>query len=81
MIVFFRLTTTLALLIAIAWLFFDPKFDSAFATAIALAAVIALYIAPTKKKRLSNQSQSVTEHSTGIQAGGDVNISTNKIPK
>jgi hypothetical protein len=78
MIFIFRLITTLALLIAIIWLCVDPKFDSAFATAIALAAVIALFVSTKKTKRPRNQSQVVTNHSSGIQAGGDVNMGSNR---
>lgn len=76
-----KFITALGLLIALAWLYFDPKFDSAVATAMALAALIALFVAPVKKKRSSNQSQSVTDHSFGIQAGGDANIGSKEIPK
>lgn len=74
MIFIFRLITTLGLLIAITWLCVDPKFDSAFATAIALAAVIALFITAKKIKRSPSQSQVVTNNSSGIQAGGNVNM-------
>lgn len=81
MIIFFRLITTLALLIAIAWLYVDPKFDSAFATAIALAAVIALFVTTKKMKQSPSQSQAITNNSTGIQAGGDVKIGPNKTSK
>lgn len=75
-----KLITALGLSIAIAWLYIDPKFDSAVATATALAALIALFVIPTKKKQSPNQSQTVTERSTGIQAGGDVNINKSKLP-
>ncbi|MES1998926.1 MAG: hypothetical protein V4446_06410 [Pseudomonadota bacterium] len=74
MILIYRLITTLGLLIAITWLYVDPKFDSVFATAIALAAVIALFITTKKMKRLPSQSQVVTNNSSGIQAGGNVNM-------
>lgn len=78
MIIFFRVITTLAFLIAVVWLYSDPKFDSAFAAAGALAAVIALFVIPKNKKKQPNQSQTIKGDSTGIQAGGDVNI---KFPK
>lgn len=74
MIFIFRLITILGLLIAITWLFIEPKFDSVFATAIALAAVIALFITTNKMKRSPSQSQVVTNNSSGIQAGGNVNM-------
>lgn len=74
MIFIFRLITTLALFIAIIWLYVDPKFDSAFASAIALAAVIALFVTTKNTKRASKQSQVITNHSSGIQVGGDVNM-------
>lgn len=74
MIIFFRVITALALLIALVWLYSVPKFDSAFAVAASLAAVIALFITPRNKKKPSNQSQGIKDGSTGIQAGGDVNI-------
>lgn len=78
MIFTFRVITIIAFLIAIIWLYSDPKFDSAFATAGALAAVIALFVIPKNKKKQPNQSQTIKGGSTGIQAGGDVNI---KFPK
>ena len=81
MIIIFRLITTLALLIAITWLYVDPKFDSVFATAIALAAVIALFVTTKKLKQSPSQSQVVKNNSTGIQAGGDVNIGSNQKSK
>lgn len=77
-IIFFRVITIVAFFIAIIWLYSSPKFDSAFAAAGALAAVIALFVIPKNKKKQSNQSQRVKGGSTGIQAGGDVNI---KLPK
>lgn len=75
-----KVITTLGLLIAIAWLYVDPQFDSAVATATALAALITLFVVPSKKSRTSNQSQLVADHSTGIQAGGDVKIHVDKLP-
>jgi hypothetical protein len=74
MIFFFRLITMLAFIIAFVWLCVDPKFDSAFATAIALASVIALFVTSKKMRSSPSQSQVVANHSSGIQAGGDVNI-------
>ena len=71
MLIFFRITTILALLVALVWCYSDFKFDSAFAATIALAAVIALFI---KREKKPNQSQRVRDGSTGIQAAGDVNI-------
>ncbi len=73
----FKLITTVALLIAFIWLIDDPKFDSAFATAIALAAEIGLFVTDKKVKQLPNQSQAVSNHSNGIQAGGDIHIGAN----
>jgi hypothetical protein len=74
MMIFFRLITVLALLIASIWVCLQPKFDSAFAFAIALAAVIALFIPSISKKKLPNQSQQLKDGSFGIQAGRDVSI-------
>lgn len=74
MIIFFRIITVVALVIALIWLYSDPKFDSAFAVAIALAAVIALFITPANKKKQPNQSQKIKDGSIGVQAGRDVKI-------
>ncbi len=73
----FKLITTGALLIALIWLFADPKFDSAFATTVALAAVIGLFVTDKKVKKMPNQSQVVANNSNGIQAGGDIHIGAN----
>ena len=84
MIFLFRTITSLTLFIALIWLYLDPKFDSVFAACIALTAVIALFITPLNKKKPPNQSQQIKNGSTGIQAGGDVNmgsINTGREPK
>jgi len=64
--------TLSGLVIAIVWLVKDPRFESAFATATAAAAVIAAFV--VENRRRTRQLQKVSGDSVGIQAGRDVNI-------
>lgn len=71
---FFRIVTSLALIAASFWLYFEPKFDSIFAFLISLAGFVALFVSHKSTKKQPNQTQSVSNSSEGIQAGRDVNI-------
>jgi len=71
------LTKTIALLLTIAcafWLFIKPGFDSGTALLAALVTLVGLFIAD--KTQSSSFQQKVTGGSTGIQAGGNVNINS-----
>jgi hypothetical protein len=59
---------------SIAWLVSDPGFEPALALVSSLSALVSAFIIEKRSKRLSQQHQSVSKSSMGIQAGGDVSI-------
>lgn len=68
----------IAILISIAWLAYNPGFDSAAAVAASATALASTYFLK-KDEKSPKQVQSVATNSTGIQAGRDVKF--NKIDK
>lgn len=71
------LAKTIALILTIScaiWLFVKPGFDSGTALLAALVTLVGLFI--TDKDQASSFTQKVSGGSTGIQAGGSVNINT-----
>ncbi len=74
-----RIISALALAAAATWLWFEPKFDSLVATLVTASALAVVLIAP--KLKAPRQAQSVDGGSTGIQAGGDVNIANTNAPQ
>lgn len=67
------ITSSLALVLAFAWLVHSPAYDSAAATATAAAALFSSFF--LKRERTpEGQNQQVSGSSLGIQAGRDANI-------
>lgn len=65
--------SSLALLIALAWLIHSPAYDSAVACAAAVVAVISSFFLKREEKS-GVQTQQVSASSLGIQAGRDANV-------
>jgi hypothetical protein len=67
------LTSSLAVLLTLAWLFFKPALDSAAALAAAVTALISSFFLKRDEKT-EKQTQRVSDSSVGIQAGRDANV-------
>jgi FtsH-binding integral membrane protein len=67
------LVSSLALLLALAWLISSPAYDSAVACVAALAALLSSFFLKREQKSES-QNQNVSGSSVGIQAGRDANV-------
>jgi hypothetical protein len=75
-----KLISFVGLCVALAWVYEEPKkYDSWVAAAGALVLLLGLFL-PAEWKHKVNQNQKIRNGSTGIQAGGNVNISI-KSPK
>lgn len=67
------LASSLALLLALAWLISSPAYDSSVACVAALAALLSSFFLKREKKS-EGQTQEVSGSSIGIQAGRDANV-------
>lgn len=67
------LASSVALLLAVAWLINSPAYDSAVACTAAVAALLSSFFLKREKKS-EGQAQKVFGSSIGIQAGRDANI-------
>jgi hypothetical protein len=65
--------SSIAFLLALAWLVHSPGYDSAVAVAAAAAALLSSFFLKREQKS-DGQTQKVSESSVGIQAGRDVNV-------
>ncbi len=66
------------MLIAIAWLYFEPSFEPTITTVVSLSALLSTFFLAKENKDDSGQSQIVGNNSKAIQSGEDVNISLGK---
>lgn len=74
-----KLLAWIVLIASLAWLVYDPDFEPAIACLVALGSLIALFIKERKNANASaSQNQKVSGGSTGIQAGGNVHISSKR---
>ncbi|MEX0804236.1 MAG: hypothetical protein WD688_13105 [Candidatus Binatia bacterium] len=69
-----KILAMIGLVGAIAWLVADPGFEPALAVVAAISALVSAFVVERRLRRQPQQHQSVSKSSTGIQAGGDVNI-------
>lgn len=67
------LASTLALILALAWVISSPDYDSAVACVAAVAALLSSFFLRRGQKS-KGQAQQVSESSVGIQAGRDANV-------
>lgn len=84
MILTIKFLAVIALIGSMAWLISAPSFESGLMFIGSISALVAAFIREKHIKRHSSQHQSVSNSSTGIQAGGDVsinNIDNNKHAK
>lgn len=72
--VILRILSIVALGIAGTWLYFDRSFEPALTTVVSLSALISTFFIGNSPDK-ARQSQVVGDGSSGIQSGGDVNIS------
>jgi len=78
--VYIKILSVIALIGSIAWLIFKPGFDAALAVISSISALISAFVIENKKSKKEKasksiqQRQSVSKSSTGIQAGGNINI-------
>jgi hypothetical protein len=73
-----KILTTFAFLGSLCWLITQPGWEPGIAVVFSLIALIAEFTVKKKSKVQPQQKQTVTGNSTGFQAGGNINISTNK---
>lgn len=72
-----KILAFIGLILAVAWIFFEPnKYDPWVAAIAALVVFLGLFL-PDAMRHRKGQHQHVAEGSTGIQAGGDVTINAN----
>lgn len=80
---YLKMIAWIGLGLASVWVIYKPSFDSGTALVAAILAVGGLYLAGKKHVETAHnsQSQSVSEHGIGIQAGRDVKLGESSGPK
>jgi hypothetical protein len=68
-----RISSLVALLVTVVWVFYKPGFDSVAAAAAALAALLSSFFVKNEEVE-PTQKQDVSGKSAGIQAGRDVKV-------
>ena len=76
--VYVKILSLIALIVSIAWLIAEPGYKSGLAAIGSISALISTFLVEKRKEHRAQQHQSVSKSSVGIQAGGDVNIGTNR---
>jgi len=72
--VYVKILSVIALIGSIAWLIVSPGFEPALAVIGSISVIISTFLIQERASKNIKQHQSVSKSSTGIQAGGDVNI-------
>jgi hypothetical protein len=67
------ISSLIAVVLAMVWVFQKPALDSAVALAAALAALLSSFFLRRERKE-ANQMQTVSDSSTAVQAGRDATI-------
>ena len=70
-----RILAVVILIISAAWFYSDQNFQSGLTVVGSLSGLISTFLFRQKGTRDKRQKQTVGDGSSGIQAGGDVNIS------
>lgn len=70
-----RILAVVILIISAVWFYSDQNFQSGLAVVGSLSALISTFLFRQKGINGKEQTQTVGDGSSGIQAGGDVNIS------
>ncbi len=76
--VYLKILAALSLFGSLAWVIVDPGFEPGLAVVGSASAMLGLFVTGRKTSPESRQEQVVSGGSTGIQAGGDVNIGITK---
>lgn len=73
-----KITAWIGLLFSLVWLLYDPGFEPAAATIAGALALGGMFVKErgTNATKTNSQNQKVSDGSTGIQAGGSVQINT-----
>jgi hypothetical protein len=69
-----RILSISQLTVCVSWFIVERSYESGASALGALATLLATFIDDKSKTKPSKQTQSVTNHSTAMQAGGDLNI-------
>lgn len=73
--VFLKVLSVIALIGSTGWLIADPDWEPALAVVGATATLVSVFVVDKQRPKPPHQQrQTVSTGSTGIQAGGDVNI-------
>ncbi len=73
--VFIKILSSVALIVSLGWLYYEPGFEPLLTSVVSLSALISSFMLGKKVKDENvKQVQNVSENSSGIQAGGDVTI-------
>jgi hypothetical protein len=77
-----KLLSSVALLVSLSWLYFEPEFEPLLTSVVSLSALISsFYFGEKVKGENEKQTQNICGNSSGIQAAGNVTInSSNKDP-
>ena len=65
-----RILSAIAIVVSVSWVYYDTMFESILAVVISISAMLSTFVNWT-----SEQQQTVSENSSGIQAGRDVTVS------
>lgn len=72
--VILRFLSVMAAIVSAVWLYSDQSYEPALAMVVSLSALAAIFLR-TRNRGKANQTQTVDNGSSAIQAGRDVNIS------
>ena len=70
-----RILSVVALIISVAWFYFEQGYEPALAVVVSLSALISTFFLGKNKTHGKEQNQTVGNRSNAIQAGGDVSVS------
>jgi membrane associated rhomboid family serine protease len=74
--IYLKFLAVIALIGSIAWSIVDPGFETALAVVGSISALVSAFLVERRNARRAQQYQSVSKSSIGVQAGGDVSISS-----
>lgn len=73
--IFIKILSSVALIVSLGWLYFEPNFEPLLTSVVSLSALVSSFMLGKKvKDDNEKQDQNVSDNSSGIQAGGNVTI-------
>jgi hypothetical protein len=73
--IFIKILSSVALIVSLGWLYFEPNFEPLLTSVVSLSALVSSFMLGKKvKDDNEKQVQNVSDNSSGIQAGGNVTI-------